>query len=105
MSQQYPHGAVVRSPGTVIITAAGWCHNLKSIVTPDLKPDTYLSKLRNASKRELLIAVMELARHHVDLELREPMPVSRPQAAYDQIRESRSLQARTARRSLPGRPE
>jgi len=38
MSQQYPSGMVVRSPGTVIVTAAGWCDDLAHIVTPDLKP-------------------------------------------------------------------
>ncbi|MEW5803966.1 MAG: phosphoribosylformylglycinamidine synthase [bacterium] len=37
MSQQYPSGTVVRSPGTVIVTAAGWCDDLAHIVTPDLK--------------------------------------------------------------------
>ena len=52
-----------------------------------MRTDTYLTKLRNASRRELIAAVMELARHHVDLELREPVPVSRPQAAYDHIRD------------------
>ncbi|MEW6381431.1 MAG: phosphoribosylformylglycinamidine synthase [bacterium] len=37
MSQQYPSGMVVRSPGTVIVTAAGWCDDLTHIVTPDLQ--------------------------------------------------------------------
>jgi phosphoribosylformylglycinamidine synthase len=36
-SRQYPSGMVVRSPGTVIITAAGWCDDLDHIATPDLK--------------------------------------------------------------------
>jgi len=37
MSQQYPDDSVVRAPGTVIVSAAGWCNELKAIVTPDLK--------------------------------------------------------------------
>ena len=52
-----------------------------------MKPDTYLKQLRNASRRDLIAACMELARLHYDLELREPVAVSRPQAAYEQVKD------------------
>ena len=40
-----------------------------------MRPETYLAKLRGASKRELMATVMELARRCYDLELREPVAV------------------------------
>jgi hypothetical protein len=52
-----------------------------------VKPDTYLNQLRNASKRDLIAACMELARLHYDLELREPVAVSRPQAAFEHVKD------------------
>ena len=52
-----------------------------------MKPETYVRQLRDASKRELLSVTMELARRRYDLELREPVAVSRPQAAYEQVRD------------------
>ena len=52
-----------------------------------MKPDTYPNQLRNASKRNLIAACMELARLHCDLELREPVAVSRPQAAYERVKD------------------
>ena len=52
-----------------------------------MKPETYLDKLRAASKRELMATVMELARRCYDLELREPLAVSRPQAAWEQVKD------------------
>ncbi len=38
MTQKYPDGKVVYSPGTVIISTIGECSDLKKTVTPDLKP-------------------------------------------------------------------
>ena len=52
-----------------------------------MRPETYVEKLRAASKRELMATVMELARKCYDLELREPVAVGRPQAAYGQVRD------------------
>ncbi|MGA1826477.1 MAG: phosphoribosylformylglycinamidine synthase [bacterium] len=37
MTQKYADGLVVRSPGTVIVTACGLCNDLIGIVTPDIK--------------------------------------------------------------------
>ena len=37
MSQQYPQGTLVRSPGTVIVTASGWCNDIQRIITPVIK--------------------------------------------------------------------
>ena len=36
MQQEYKN-SIVRSPGTVIISAAGECENIKKVVTPNLK--------------------------------------------------------------------
>ncbi len=52
-----------------------------------MKPDTYLRQVRNASKRELVAAVLELARMHYDTESRELVSVSRPRQAYEQLRD------------------
>jgi DNA repair protein RadC len=52
-----------------------------------MRAETYVEKLRGASKRELIATVMELARRCYDLELREPVPVSRPREAYRQVRD------------------
>ena len=38
MTQKYPDGSKVLSPGTVIITSAGEVSDVKKIVTPDVKP-------------------------------------------------------------------
>lgn len=38
MTQKYPDGKVVYSPGTVIISTTGTCSDIKKIVSPDLKP-------------------------------------------------------------------
>lgn len=38
MTQKYPDGKVVYSPGTVIISTIGTCSDIKKIVSPDLKP-------------------------------------------------------------------
>ncbi|MDO9554303.1 phosphoribosylformylglycinamidine synthase [Rhodonellum sp.] len=38
MTQKYPDGKVVFSPGTVIISTIGTCADIKKIVSPDLKP-------------------------------------------------------------------
>ena len=52
-----------------------------------MKPETYLRRLRDASKRDLLSVTMELARRCYDLELREPVAVSRPREAYERVRD------------------
>src|SRR5690554_320520 len=38
MTQKYPDGKTVYSPGTVIISSVATCSNVRQIVTPDLKP-------------------------------------------------------------------
>lgn len=38
MTQKYPDGKVVYSPGTVIVSAAGEVHNIKNIIEPVVKP-------------------------------------------------------------------
>lgn len=38
MTQKYPDGKTVYSPGTVIISSVATCSNIRQIVTPDLKP-------------------------------------------------------------------
>jgi phosphoribosylformylglycinamidine synthase len=38
MTQKYPNGEVVQSPGTVIISAVGEVSDIRLTVTPDLKP-------------------------------------------------------------------
>jgi phosphoribosylformylglycinamidine synthase len=38
MTQKYPDGKVVYSPGTVIISSVGECSDIKKVVSPDLKP-------------------------------------------------------------------
>src|SRR5690554_1155924 len=38
MTQKYPDGKTVYSPGTVIISSVATCSNIRKIVTPDLKP-------------------------------------------------------------------
>ncbi|MBT0810854.1 phosphoribosylformylglycinamidine synthase [Litoribacter ruber] len=38
MTQKYPEGKVVYSPGTVIISSVGECSNIKNVISPDLKP-------------------------------------------------------------------
>lgn len=38
MTMKYKDGSVVRAPGTVIITAAGHCSDVRKTVTADLKP-------------------------------------------------------------------
>ncbi|MEX2593654.1 MAG: phosphoribosylformylglycinamidine synthase, partial [Anditalea sp.] len=40
MTQKYPDGKIVYSPGTVIISSVGTCSDIKQVVTPDLKPIT-----------------------------------------------------------------
>ncbi|SIS70892.1 phosphoribosylformylglycinamidine synthase [Belliella pelovolcani] len=38
MTQKYPDGKVVYSPGTVIISSIGECSDINQVVSPDLKP-------------------------------------------------------------------
>lgn len=38
MTMRYDHGLEVRSPGTVVVTAVGWCDEIRACVSPDLKP-------------------------------------------------------------------
>lgn len=38
MTQKYPDGKIVYSPGTVIISTIGECSDIKKTVSPDLKP-------------------------------------------------------------------
>ncbi|WP_194774505.1 phosphoribosylformylglycinamidine synthase [Pararhodonellum marinum] len=38
MTQKYPDGKVVYSPGTVIISSVGGCGDIQKVVSPDLKP-------------------------------------------------------------------
>src|SRR5690554_830900 len=38
MTQKYPDGNTVYSPGTVIISSIATCSNIRKVVTPDLKP-------------------------------------------------------------------
>ena len=52
-----------------------------------MRPEVYLRQLRDASKRELLSVVMELARLQYDSELREPVAVSKPGEAYEQVKD------------------
>ncbi|QDH81277.1 phosphoribosylformylglycinamidine synthase [Echinicola soli] len=40
MTQKYPDGKTVYSPGTVIISSVGECADIRKTVTPDLKPVT-----------------------------------------------------------------
>jgi phosphoribosylformylglycinamidine synthase len=38
MTQKYPDGKIVYSPGTVIISSVGTCSDIRKVITPDLKP-------------------------------------------------------------------
>lgn len=38
MTQKYPNGETVYSPGTVIVSSIGECTDIRQVVTPDLKP-------------------------------------------------------------------
>lgn len=38
MTQKYPDGQTVYSPGTVIISSVATCSNIRKVVTPELKP-------------------------------------------------------------------
>jgi phosphoribosylformylglycinamidine synthase len=37
MTMKYENGEVIRAPGTVVVTAAGVCSDVRKVITPDLK--------------------------------------------------------------------